>query len=451
MTIKVSPSGFYTPTLWNPRTVPLGRVRVDMSHPLAQGMIGCWIPGTNGGKNLVEGQPDLIKNSGFQLDTTVEGPSDYSFTSGVNGGLTAILPPSSAFVSGTTMSQYWRGVPMANPFVAGANLVGVNYGTADNSPYAVWMLNITGNSGTNWGQIRADWNSGGTFHTSSSGINLSGFYGNPCSAAATYNVNGNVNTYGRDIGNGSFLLGATDSFGGSVPTNTGTDPLTINCYSAAAGRATNGKTLIAIVWNVELTAAQLAWVDRDPYCFLIPVDDIVGYQVISGSGSVGSTSGIGTATAVGASAFAAVGSSSGTGTATAVGASLFAAVASSSGVGTATGISVTGSAVGAVSASATVIGVSASTFSAVGTASGTSTVTGINTSGVVVGGKQWRWKEDYEKYVENRPPSHTEIVKKAAAILSKMGGHARAESLTSKQRTNIAITAAKARWNTSKR
>lgn len=64
---------------------------------------------------------------------------------------------------------------------------------------------------------------------------------------------------------------------------------------------------------------------------------------------------------------------------------------------------------------------------------------------------KWRWKEGYNQLIEKRVVQPAEDIKKAAAVLSKMGGHARAQSLSSKQRSNIASTAAQARWNPKKR
>lgn len=72
---------------------------------------------------------------------------------------------------------------------------------------------------------------------------------------------------------------------------------------------------------------------------------------------------------------------------------------------------------------------------------------------VVAGGKT-PWHKDYKgrKYEEfNQRPAQTKPyvqpdIAHSASILSTAGGHARAASLTAKQRTNIATIAAKARW-----
>lgn len=70
---------------------------------------------------------------------------------------------------------------------------------------------------------------------------------------------------------------------------------------------------------------------------------------------------------------------------------------------------------------------------------------GSPTPDATVGGKSWKWKEGVKRLQLHRH-SLDVSVKKAAAVMSKAGGHARAASLTSTQRSNIASTAAKARW-----
>lgn len=162
---------------------------------------------------------------------------------------------------------------------------------------------------------------------------------------------------------------------------------------------------------------------------------------ISTATSVGTSSGTGTALGVSISTVTSVGTSSGSGTATGVSISTVTSVGTSSGVGTALAIGSVLSNVATASGFGTATGVGASLILSVGTSSGISIVTAISGGGG--GGRQWRWQEG-QKQLQNKPPSDT--VKQSAAILSSRGGHARAASLTATQRTNIASTAAKARW-----
>jgi hypothetical protein len=55
------------------------------------------------------------------------------------------------------------------------------------------------------------------------------------------------------------------------------------------------------------------------------------------------------------------------------------------------------------------------------------------------------WLQEYEKLIREQQNKNVEV-QKAAAVLSKAGGHARAAALTPKQRSNIASQAAIARW-----
>lgn len=62
------------------------------------------------------------------------------------------------------------------------------------------------------------------------------------------------------------------------------------------------------------------------------------------------------------------------------------------------------------------------------------------------GGRSSKWLQDYQKAVDQQRQRQNPDVKKAAAVMSSLGGHARAASLTSKQRSTIASKAASIRW-----
>lgn len=67
------------------------------------------------------------------------------------------------------------------------------------------------------------------------------------------------------------------------------------------------------------------------------------------------------------------------------------------------------------------------------------------------GGKQSTWQKGVKNLAKTSNQlhvhqGHRHEIKKAAAVLSSLGGIARAKSLTATQRSNIATTAAKARW-----
>lgn len=66
---------------------------------------------------------------------------------------------------------------------------------------------------------------------------------------------------------------------------------------------------------------------------------------------------------------------------------------------------------------------------------------------IIVGGRQnSKWQQGVKKLQTQRPHFASDDVKRSAAILSRIGGIARAKALTPTQRSKIASTAAKARW-----
>lgn len=180
------------------------------------------------------------------------------------------------------------------------------------------------------------------------------------------------------------------------------------------------------------------------------VGTIVGQGTATGvsasiAASVGTSSGQGTATAVATAILSSVGTSSGQGSVVGVSASIAVSVGTSAGIGTAfaVGTTIASGSIGIVNGFATVLGLSTSIASAVGTCSGQGNLSGITDNISIFGGM--RWNEGLQKQAEHRK-HHSDAIKHAAQVISKLGGHARAESLTAKQRSNIASTAAKARW-----
>ena len=78
------------------RSLPNGGVRIDWSHPMTNGLIGCYLPGITRGIDLC-GNVNLTASSGATFDsTTPEGPGMLAGTAATRSGMTG---PASGYPS----------------------------------------------------------------------------------------------------------------------------------------------------------------------------------------------------------------------------------------------------------------------------------------------------------------------------------------------------------------
>jgi hypothetical protein len=250
----------------NPRrSVPQGKLAIDWSHPLVQGLIGCWVPGSMGPIDLTGAVPDLIweinVGSGGQpsLKSTPEGPGlDATKNSGFGNADFHGLAPST-FKTWSNLSVYWRGMigPSADNPSAGTTLLGVAYDNAAGSPFTVFSLNINTSN-----VIGMDWNTASTINTVT-GITPN--FNAINSVGGTLPIGGTCNFYW----NGVFRSSA--AFGASPPQTSVTSTIGIGAYYPNKNQS-NSITTICCAWNRILSAIEMALVDADPYGFLIPAE-----------------------------------------------------------------------------------------------------------------------------------------------------------------------------------
>lgn len=238
-----------------PRQLPAAGVKIDTAHPLANGLIGCYVPGISGGVNLVGIGADLTPTLATN-DITQDGPALALTTSTSHLSALALAP----FIGWTTgFSLFWRGRtdPASNPFDY-ATLIGVSYSDPSGSPFSVATLHRRSLS-TN---IRAQTNSAGTVvDTADWSIAL----GSTFSAGASFTVGGNAVLYGNGLSQGSAAMA-------SAPNSTATS--TIGFGVGVFGSPYNSFSLpnVGYIWNRALSADEHALLDADPYGFLIPAE-----------------------------------------------------------------------------------------------------------------------------------------------------------------------------------
>lgn len=243
--------------------LPATVLQIDPSHPLAQGLISCYVPGVMGGIDLVGGLDLTLANC--YPDISQEGPVLSTLTTGFAGPSYPSVPLDHPWRSFTSLTMYWRGVPP--PSGGGlalfpSRVFALEYGGSDNSPYFVAGFYVS--TQTDPAVFQTAWNTAGVFTVAAVGSGSVAFNRLPFSVAASFVVNGNVVSYLNGVPYD------TTAFGAGAPTYAvdSTLDLTGENNVGASGLAST----IACAWNRALSTAEIAALDADPYCFLMPAE-----------------------------------------------------------------------------------------------------------------------------------------------------------------------------------
>lgn len=237
------------PGLWSARQQPQVAVEIDWTHPLARGLVMCFLACPGGGMvdltgraRVVSGVTQPVRPSGLTFDTfsvTSASAADLNFTS---GGWAIGVFTHSAAISATIG---------ANPVAISR----VNY--TSESVNSGWSLGAQGNSAT----LSQVWQ----------------FFSFANNAAASYNLLGTSQNYVGDV----FLGGTSDGTSTRRIIVNGVQEATsaanLNPLSsgtaiapAAAGGGSFDGSYLLLAWNRDVTLPEWAWLNSEPYCFLRP-------------------------------------------------------------------------------------------------------------------------------------------------------------------------------------
>ena len=291
-----------------PRTIPKDPI-VDRQHPLADRLIGCWLPAVTGGSNLAgNGMPTLIPAAGAALLTSRDGPITASKGSGFKGW-TAKVGTATDFTNWTEFTLFARAIIYAGVADQYPALFSVLHNDFDGNPYHVAGIVAQ----PDWQWTEAFFNSGGTLNQTST-VNTYNFItvGEPFSIAATFKVGGNVILYINGVSQASI------GFGASAPQGSGTSTVTIN---GSLNRGSNSGINCAFAFKRALSPAEILALSIDPYAFIqsrtrrrvgITAGGPTNYTMAAGLGTLtaagqpailritrGATAGLGTLTAAG--------------------------------------------------------------------------------------------------------------------------------------------------------
>jgi len=238
------------------RQTPRGPVKIDWSHPLAQGLIGCWLPGISGGIDLTGINPSLVARTASKTGVAVEGPGLVS--DAVNTGMKGVVGNTSPLTTWTDgFSIYYRGYKLGSGN-NNCDILSIFYDSAGNFPF-----NVAGLTDPSTGQVATVWNHGGSLSQGTAkSVNNPGLN----SLGGTFKVGGNAVLYQSGV--------ATDTtaFGSGAPTSTATSTVCIDTRADLSSQWQNSVCYVGYFWNRELSADEMAMLDADPYGFLVPAE-----------------------------------------------------------------------------------------------------------------------------------------------------------------------------------
>jgi hypothetical protein len=247
----------------NPRcSVPIGRLAIDWSHPLANGLLACYVPGAMGGINIANpGNGDIARDTAAAPFNGVGVEGAGLTTTVANSGMFAFAPVS--FKGLGAYSLYYRAFVLGNSS-ASCSLLGMSYDNAGGSPYVLVEIGAAG-GGTTAAPLSLGWNVAGTL-VSDLAI-IPAFTANTiASVGATFTNNGNVVGYSGGVNRGAA------AWGSGLPASALTSQIEFNTYGGAATRFSNTTAFIGCIWSRALSDSEMAQLDADPYGFLIPAE-----------------------------------------------------------------------------------------------------------------------------------------------------------------------------------
>lgn len=231
--------------------VPIGRIRIDWNHPLANGLILCLVRGEwvdIAGTSWVIGLTQQVASGLYGA-----GPEGMGYAGGPAAWTTAL--PASHSLEVTPISYYTRGWFTTQASGTGS-LQGTSFQQPNVTPFVVTGIGLDGTGPP--AKLQAKWNTAGVVQSlTSSGAAFSA--NSLCSAGASFPLpGGNTLVYQNGVQTGSL------SFGGN--------PANFTATSNYTNGDANFVRYVQYVWSRVLTAAEFLWLHNSPYELLIPVD-----------------------------------------------------------------------------------------------------------------------------------------------------------------------------------
>jgi len=239
-----------------PGRVPTLPVEIDWSHPLANGLVACYVPGgARGIVDLAGNGPPLAMGSG-----AIVGPGST--------GAALVNTAANAGASSSDVPGIWRLASagtlfvsadfLASPSVGNGILWALNHTSVNVTPFVDYSLFVT----LPGGKSAFAWNSAGAANslTSTTSAPTSGKH----SLAASFVVGATISIY-QDA-----VPVASGAWSGAGPSYS-TPVAMLGANISATTRISNTAISVALTYNRALSAAEIAILDADPFCMLRPM------------------------------------------------------------------------------------------------------------------------------------------------------------------------------------
>jgi hypothetical protein len=238
-----------------PKTqIPVGPLTVDWQHPLANGLITAHLPGLYGATDLTNRAPSAVISSFAAGDLVFGalGPDGPALSMGTNTTGQLETGQSIPGLNVAARSIFVRFYRVGNPGNNQAIVAGSTFALPNASPFVdLW---IQYSSSLTLLQL---------LYLQSGGTSASLFFNTNLSNNTMYSIGGTISNASGNIR--AYLNGVQDSSASGVTfgsTATGDMLIAINGY--------NGMIHEILLWNRELSAAEMLQLHLEPYALFIP-------------------------------------------------------------------------------------------------------------------------------------------------------------------------------------
>ncbi len=240
----------------NPRFLPFGPLEIDRLHPLALGLVACYVPGLRI-QDLCGNFPNLVPAAGGSIIGGPNGPALLCNLTGASSGASATVGTAITNFVSAAASAFWFGQSITTP-AFGCPLFGVEANNTGASPFGVIYV-ATAASGNIQGVI--DNQSNGFVSLTGAATPFSGS-GDFRSAAVTWLSGGNISIYANGTSAATPISGGASTLKGYA-----TSKFLIGQFDTGSG-STQSVASLGLLYSRELSAQEVARLHVEPFSML---------------------------------------------------------------------------------------------------------------------------------------------------------------------------------------